>query len=80
MSWLFEDTNEYRDEAQAVLDEVKRRRKRIRTRFVRIDPTTWIEQQVSPFKNSRSAQNSQADMQPVEHPVLRPLPFKNTLL
>ncbi len=48
MSWLFEDTYECRDQAQAVLDRVKKARKNRKVRFERVDDCTWIERCVTP--------------------------------
>lgn len=48
MSWLFNETYEHRDEAQAVLDRVKKARRRMKVRYERVDDSTWIERCATP--------------------------------
>lgn len=48
MSCPFEDVYESRDEACRVLDNVKRRREKMKTRIVRVNAYTWIEKNVIP--------------------------------
>lgn len=43
MSWLFDDVFEHRDEAQTVLDRVRKARSELKIRYERIDEFTWVE-------------------------------------
>lgn len=48
MSWLFDDVYEHRDQAQAVLDRVKKARSKMKFRYERVDESTWIERDRNP--------------------------------
>lgn len=48
MSWLFDDACEYREQAQRVLDRVKRTRSGRTVRYERIDDVTWVERDLTP--------------------------------
>lgn len=54
-NWVFTEKNEYRDEAQAVLDRVKAARSGKEYRLVRIDPVTWKEIEIKePLNNDKT--------------------------
>lgn len=48
MSWTFEEVNERRAEAQAVLDRVKTLRRPLAVHYERIDECTWVERRNNP--------------------------------
>lgn len=60
MSWLFDDTYEHRDEAQAVLGRVKQARSKMEVRYERIDDCTWIERNLTPelFKKKETMETT----------------------
>lgn len=60
MSWLFDDVYEYRDQAQAVLDRVKKARSKMKVRYERIDDATWIERDrnLKPIKKKETMETA----------------------
>lgn len=60
MSWLFNETYEHRDEAQAVLDRVKKVRRKMKVWYERVDDSTWIERCTTPksFKKTEMMQTT----------------------
>lgn len=52
MAWLYSDSYEHRDEAQVVLDRLKKARKGKQYRYVQIAPGTWIEKEIKQPLNS----------------------------
>lgn len=60
MSWLFDDTYEHRDQAQAVLERVKKARSAMNVRYERIDDSTWIERNLNPelFKKKETMETT----------------------
>ncbi|MDE6499587.1 MAG: hypothetical protein K2K83_02635 [Rikenella sp.] len=61
MSWLIDRAYEHRDEAQELLDRVKRDRRGLKVRYERVDDSTWIERTISP----NPLKDKQMNIQPV---------------